>query len=370
MKVPFVDLKAQYRSIKPKIQRALNASLDQAWFIGGPVLKKFEQEFQNFIGATYCIGVANGTDAIFLALRSLHIGLGDEVLVPANTFIATAEAVTAAGATPVFIDCEPIFYSIDPKKIAGKITKKTKAIIAVHLYGQPADMKEILKIARKHKLKLIEDSAQAHGALYEGKKAGMFGDLSTFSFYPGKNLGAYGDGGAIVTNNKVLALRCRMLSDHGRIEKYDHLIEGYNSRLDSIQAAILSVKLKHLPDWNKKRRAVAAQYDNLLKSIPQVTIPQQRAGSQSAYHLYVIRCSRRDELREFLKSKGIESGIHYPIGLPYTQAYDRFKHTPDDFPVTHQLQKEILSLPMYPELGKRHIQYVAKTIKEFFNVSK
>ena len=299
MSIPFVDLKAQYQSLKSEIDKAIQNVISDCEFIGGKYVKKFESEFANYCKVKYCIGVGNGTDALFISLKALGIGKEDEVITAANSFIATSEAISATGAKVVFVDCHPDYYTIDVSKIEEKITDKTKAIIPVHLYGQPADMYPIIEIANKYNLKVIEDAAQAHGALYKNRKAGSFGDLACFSFYPGKNMGAYGDAGCIVTNNEELSIKCRMLSNHGRVEKYNHEFEGYNSRLDGLQAAILSVKLKYLDEWNEKRRSVAQKYNELLRESILIT-PKELSGIECVYHLYVIRTEQRNELQEFL----------------------------------------------------------------------
>jgi dTDP-4-amino-4,6-dideoxygalactose transaminase len=366
MNVPFVDLKAQYHSIKEEIDAAIQEVIEHTAFIGGAFVKKFEQEFAEYIGAKYCIPCGNGTDALMLTLIGMGIGKGDEVIVPANSFIATSEAVTAAGARVVFCDVDAQTNNIDPKLLAEKITPQTKAIIAVHLYGRPADLDPIIKIAKAHNLRVIEDAAQAHGALYKGKKVGTFGDAACFSFYPGKNLGAYGDGGAVVTNDEELAKKVRMLANHGRIEKYNHEFEGFNSRLDGMQAAILSVKLKHLDKWAEARRHVAGRYINGLNGIGDIRLPMNDDESYAVYHLFVIKTGQRDNLKKFLEGKGIHCGIHYPIGLPFLKAYAYLNHRPEDFPVTAKNQNEVLSLPMFPELTDSQIDYVIQSIKEFY----
>lgn len=364
--IPLVNLKAQYDSIKDEIDAAIARVISESAFIGGKFVGQFERQFANAIGAKHCVGVGNGTDALFLVLKALGIGAGDEVIVPANTFIATAEAVTSAGARVVFADCSADDFCIDPEKAEEKISPKTKALIAVHLYGQPAKMDELLRIAREQNLFLIEDAAQAHLAKYQDRFVGTLGIAGCFSFYPGKNLGAYGDAGAIVTNDEKLAQKARMLANHGRADKYNHLIEGYNSRLDGLQAAILSVKLTHLSGWTKRRREIAEKYDVLLRDVG-LMLPKKMPGRESVYHLYVIRAKKRDALREYLKEERIESGIHYPIGLPYLEAYkylDTF--APENFPITHSLQNEILSLPMYPEFTDEGIKHITNTVKKFY----
>lgn len=367
MKVPFVDLKKQYLNIKPEIDAAINDVIENTAFIGGKALDNFCDNFSNYIGTKYCIPVGNGTDALFISLKALGIGEGDEVITAANSFVATSEAITATGAKVVFVDHHPYFFSIDDSKIEEKITNKTKAIIPVHLYGQLANMPRIMKIAKKYDLKVIEDSAQAHGAALDGKKAGTWGDIAAFSFYPGKNLGAYGDAGAILTNNEELATICKKLANHGRIDKYNHEIEGYNSRLDGLQAAVLNVKLKYIEEWNENRRKIASYYSKKLNEIPEIIIPLKFYDSKPVYHLYVIKIEDRDALRDFLKRNNISTGIHYPIGLPFLKAYDYLKHKPQDFPETYKNQSKILSLPIYPEMTEEMVDYVVDKIKEFYS---
>jgi dTDP-4-amino-4,6-dideoxygalactose transaminase len=310
-----------------------------------------------------CIGCANGTDAIEIALRALGVGPGDEVIVPANTWISTAEAVTTAGAKVVFVDNDPDLYTIDCKKIEEKITPRTKAIIPVHLYGLPAEMDTIMALARAHNLKVIEDCAQCHGATYKGQVTGTFGDIATFSFFPGKNLGAYGDAGGIVTNNDELAKLCRMIGDHGRLGKYDHGLEGRNSRLDGLQAAILKAKLPYLRQWTEARRQNAAVYDRLLKDFD-IQRPVCPEYSQHVYHLYVVQVPQRELVQERLQAKGIATGIHYPIALPLLSAYKYLNATPKDFPVAAAGMGRILSLPMYAEMTEEKIGYVVSSLKE------
>jgi dTDP-4-amino-4,6-dideoxygalactose transaminase len=310
--------------------------------------------------------VGNGTDALFITLKTLGIGEGDEVITVANSFIATSEAITLTGAKVVFVDIDPTTYNIDVNQVEAKINAKTKVIIPVHLYGQPADMDPILALARKHGVKVIEDCAQAHGARYKGRSIGTMGDAATFSFYPGKNLGAYGDGGAIVTNNDEFALKAKMFANHGRVEKYDHAMEGVNSRLDGLQAAILNVKLAHLPQWTEARRRHAYLYNRLL-SHPGVTKPTEIGDVIAVYHLYVIRVKRerRDSLQKHLLAKGISTGIHYPIPLPKLKAYAYLKHTESDFPRATAAAGEIVSLPMYAELDEAKIAFIAEQVNTF-----
>jgi dTDP-4-amino-4,6-dideoxygalactose transaminase len=377
MNIPLVDLKRQYDSIKEEIDSAMSEVISKSAFVGGPFVESFERSFASFCGAKHCIGVGNGTDALFIALKCLGVGEGDEVIVPANSFIATAEAVTMTGAKVVFVDINPKTYNIDVNKLEDCVksryalcsmrsANRLKAIIPVHLYGQPADMDPILSIGKKYDLKVIEDAAQAHGAIYKGRRIGSTGDVACFSFYPGKNLGAYGDGGAIVTDNHELAVKMRMYANHGRIDKYDHELEGVNSRLDGLQGAILGVKLKHLPEWSEKRRRNAYLYNQLLKEtdlIPPVEISDVKA----VYHLYVVRTRKewRYKLQDYLRSKGIATGIHYPIALPNLKAYARLKQTENDFPEATQASEEILSLPMFAELKEEEIGYIAQEIRNF-----
>lgn len=366
MKIPFVDLKSQYAAIKTEIDQAIAEVLSKTAFIGGAHVESFEKAFGHFCQTRYCVGVGNGTDALYLALRALGIGTGDEVITTANSFIATSEAVTMTGARVVFVDINPATYNIDVNQIEDKITQKTRAIIPVHLYGQPADMDPILDIARKYRLRVIEDAAQAHGAVYKGKQIGTIGDAACFSFYPGKNLGAYGDGGAIVTNDEELATRARMLANHGRIDKYNHEVEGVNSRLDGLQAAILEVKLRYLPEWNEKRRKNAYLYNVSLHDSGIIT-PGEIDRIKAVYHLYVVRVKSdlRTKLQAHLKAQGIATGIHYPIALPRLAAYAYLKPRPQDFPEAVKASNEILSLPMFPELEKGQIEYIVENISAY-----
>ncbi|HXY55769.1 MAG TPA: DegT/DnrJ/EryC1/StrS family aminotransferase [Nitrospirota bacterium] len=366
MKIPLVDLQSQYNSIKKEIDAIMADVISKSAFIGGEYVKSFETSFAEFCQVKYCIGVGNGTDALFIALKTLGVGVGDEVITVANSFIATSEAITHAGAKVVFVDIDPKTYNIDTGKIEEKITSRTKVIIPVHLYGQPADMDPILVLARKHNLKVIEDAAQAHGAEYKGRRIGSIGDMACFSFYPGKNLGAYGDAGAIVTSNDSWALKARMIANHGRKDKYDHEMEGVNSRTDGLQAAILNVKLKHLVGWSEARRRNAYLYNEHLKGMEVVT-PFEIDYVKAVYHLYVIRIEKtlRRHLQDHLKLKGIATGIHYPIALPNLKAYSYLNHTENDFPEATMASQEILSLPMFPELQEKQIRFITETIKDF-----
>lgn len=363
MKVPFLDLKAQYSSIKDEIDAAVSAVIQETAFISGKFAEQFEEAFANYLGVDHCIGCANGTDAIEMALAAIGLQPDDEVIVPANSFIATSEAVTTAGGRVVFADVDPTSYNITVETITPKITDKTKAVIAVHLYGNPVDMDPIIDIAGRQNLKIFEDSAQAHGALYKGRHIGTIGDAGTFSFYPGKNLGAYGDAGAIVTNNAEINVFCRRIKNHGRLDKFDHELEGRNSRLDGIQGAILEVKLKHLEKWLEGRRSVAERYNELLSDVAGLTLPVQTEDSRHVYHLYVIQVDNRDEVRSRLKERGVSTGVHYPVALPFLGAYQHLKHSPADFPVAHRAMSRILSLPMCPELSQEQIEYVAENVK-------
>ncbi len=364
MKIPFVDLKTQYLSIKTDIDHAIQSVIEDTAFIRGKYVTAFEKTYAEKYGIRNCISVANGTDAIYICLKALGIGPGDEVITVANSWISTSETIAQAGARVVFVDIEPGYFTIDPSKIEEKITKKTKAIIPVHLYGQPAEMDTISDICRRRNLHLIEDCAQAHFAEYKGKRVGTFGTAGTFSFYPGKNLGAYGDAGAIITDDDDLAVRMKMFANHGALKKHSHEMEGINSRMDGLQAAILSVKLPFIDEWNRKRNANALIYNRLLKDTDVIT-PVIRPYSFHIFHVYEIRAKKRDELKNFLHAEGVEPAIHYPTALPFMKAYSYLGHKPEDFPVAHQYQSEILSLPMFPELTTQQIEYVAAKIKEF-----
>ena len=368
MQVPFVDLKAQYSKIKTDIDSSIKEVVAHTAFVGGQYVKSFEQAFAEFCGADHCVSVGNGTDALYLAMKCAGIGNDHEVIVPANSFIATSEAVTQTGAKVVFCDINPDTYTLDVKQLEHLITEKTRAVLPVHLYGHPADMTVILEWAEKHDLIVIEDAAQAHGAMYKERPIGTLGNAGCFSFYPGKNLGAYGDAGAVVTNDSDLAEKIRMFSNHGRVDKYDHLFEGVNSRLDGLQAAILQSKLKYLAEWTAQRRVNASLYNKLLKDVDVIT-PSETSDVYAVYHLYVIRVAdgRRDALKGILADKGISCGIHYPISLPLLKAYAYLDHKSSEFPVATQYSKEILSLPMYPELSKEQIEYVVQNIRLFLN---
>lgn len=362
MKVPFTDLKKQYQSIKDEVLHSMSHVLDHSAYIGGKEVALFEENFASYCKAQYCVGAANGTDALILALKALGISAGDEVITAVNTFFATAEAISAVGATPVFVDMDPQTYTINTNEIEKRITPNTKAIIPVHLYGQPADMNKILEIAQKHNLKVIEDAAQAHGAEYHGRRIGSLGDIACFSFYPGKNLGAYGDAGAIVTNNRELAEKVRLLGNHGSIKKYHHEVVGTNSRLDGLQAAVLNVKLKYIESWTEMRRENAFYYHQLLENSFFIT-PKEMDNVRHVFHLYVVRTqSGRDELINRLLDKGIETGIHYPTPLHLTKAYSHLHIGEGSFPVAEEYAKQLISLPMFAELTKEQMDYVGDSV--------
>lgn len=356
--VPFVDLRAQYRSIAPEVGQAIQGVLNRADFILGEEVERFEAEFAAFVGAEHAVGVGSGLAALELALHAYGIGPGDEVITPANTFIATVLAILGVGARPVLVDVNPATYNIEPAGVAAAITPRTRVLMPVHLYGQTADMDSLLALADRHNLLVIEDAAQAHGALFRGRRAGTLGHAGAFSFYPGKNLGAYGDGGLIVTRDAEIAARLRQLRNYGQSVKYHHVVAGTNSRLDTLQAAVLRVKLRHLGDWNRARQEHAAEYDRLLGGLdvgtPAVT---DRAGH--VYHLYVIRVTRRDALQAELSSNGIQTGIHYPIPIHLQPACAHMGYPRGAFPETERAAGEILSLPMYPELDREKIERVA-----------
>ena len=359
--IPLVDLNKQYESIKSEIDNSIKEVIINTSFIGGEVVKKFEENFKNFIGVNYCMSCANGTDSIEILLKALGIGTDDEVIVPAISWISTSEAVSSVGAKPMFVDIDPDYYTIDITKIEEKITKKTKAIIPVHLYGQAVDMPKLMTIAKKYDLRVIEDCAQAHGAEFEGKKIGSFGDCASFSFYPGKNLGAYGDAGAMITNDSQIAETARMIANHGQKRKHNHIIEGRNSRMDSIHAAVLNIKLKYLDKWTTRRIEIANIYDSILTNST-ISCPKKIKNGKHVYHLYVIRSSQRDKLKKELKEKGISSAIHYPTALPFLECYKHLSHSKNDFPVASSIVKQILSLPIYPELNDKDVEFICENI--------
>ena len=365
MKVPFLDLKAQYESIRDEIATALQQVLDNTAFAGGPFVKKFEKDFAELCQCDFAVGVSSGTSALWLALLGLEIGVGDEVITVPNTFIATAEAISFSGATPVFVDVDERTYNMNPDLLEDAITPKTKAIIPVHLYGQMTDMDRIMQIARAHGVLVVEDACQAHGAEYKGRRAGSIGDAGCFSFYPGKNLGAYGEAGAVVTNNAELAERVRILRDHGQSKKYYHSIIGWNARMDGIQGAVLSVKLKHLDMWNEARRKIAQLYNNLLANEPYVVTPVEADYARHIYHIYAIRVQDRDIFITRLAEKNIYSGIHYPIPIHLQDAYKFLDNRAGSFPVAEKCAEQLVSLPMFPELTQEQVERVYREIKRF-----
>ena len=369
MTVPFVDLQAQYRSIKSEVDAAIQRVLDTSAFILGREVEAFERAFGEYVGAEFCVGVSNGTAAIQLALTACGVGAGDEVIVPANTFFATAEAVSTANATPVFVDCDPDSSNIDASKIEAAITERTRAVIPVHLYGQPADLDAVFEVAERHNLIVVEDAAQAHGARHKGRRVGPLGRAGCFSFYPGKNLGAYGEGGAVVTNDKEVARRVRLLRDHGSEQKYRHEIVGYNFRLEGIQGAVLGVKLQHLDRWNELRREHAARYRELLAphvDAGSLTLQREMPYAESACHLFVIQTDARDALQRFLSAAGVQTGIHYPVPVHLQPAYASLGHKEGDFPEAESQARRLLSLPMFAELTERQISYVAEAVGDYF----
>lgn len=369
MQVPFLDLKIQYQSIKEEINPAIQNILDNTSFILGKAVADFESDFAEAHNVKHCFGVSSGTDGNHLASWSLGISYGDEVIIPANTFIATVWGATLCGAKPVFVDCDPVSYNLDPQKIEDAITDKTKAIVAVHLYGQAADLDPISKIAQENNLFLIEDCAQAHLSEYKNKKVGGLGNTACFSFYPGKNLGAYGEGGAVTTNDDSISDRLRVLRDHGALKKYHHDSLGHNYRMEGIQGAVLGVKLRHLNKWTEGRRNVASKYRELLSDMEEIILPAELPYGKHVYHLFVIQAGgseKRDKLVSFLNENGISTGLHYPIPLHLQKCFSELGYKKGHFPVSEKLAESGLSLPMYPELSEAQIEYVCEKIRAFF----
>lgn len=362
--VPFVDLHAQYLSIKSEIDAAIEDVIKTSAFIRGPYVQKFEDMFAAMMERDYCVSCANGTDSLYIAMYALGVKPGDEVIVPAHSWISTSETVTQAGGKVVFCDTDSDTYTIDPKQIEEKITNRTVGIIPVHLYGQPADMDAIMAIARKHNLWVLEDCAQAHLARYKGKLVGTFGNAASFSFYPGKNLGAMGDAGAVVTNDQSLAEKMAMYCRHGGLTKGDHQIEGINSRMDGLQAAILSVKIKHLNKWTEQRQQRASLYTQLLSKEETISTPSCHPERTHVWHLYAIKIENRDLISQYLFDNGISTSINYRIALPFLPAYSSYKHTHTDFPNAYANQSQLLSLPLYPEISNNNILYVVETLKK------
>lgn len=367
MIVPFVDLKAQYISLKDEIDSAISTVIEKTAFIGGSFVSDFEKDFARLYGVKHCISTANGTDSLYIVMKMLGIGEGDEVITVANSWISSSETISQTGAKPVFVDINKDYYSIDEHLLEAAITKSTKCIIPVHLHGQMCNMDMIMAISNKHSIPVLEDCAQSHFSELNGQRAGTIGIAGSFSFYPGKNLGAYGDAGCIITNDDDLAMKCKMYARHGALKKHQHEIEGINSRLDGLQASILQVKLPHILKWTDNRISRAAKYYQLLSNIENVILPKVRENSKHSYHLFVIRAERRDELAQYLKNKGIETAIHYPTALPNLKAYEYLGYSELEFPVSTNFQDKILSLPMYPELTDEMINYVAGTISDFYN---
>lgn len=366
MKIPFLDLRMQTAQVEADVMAGIKGLLERSDFILGEGVGQFEASFAAYCECDHAVGVASGFDALKLILRAMDIGPGDEVITVSHTFIATALAISSVGATPVLVEVDPDTYTMDPKMVEAAITAQTKAIMPVHLYGQPADMDPILQVARAHGLRVIEDAAQAHGARYHGKRAGSIGDAAAFSFYPGKNLGAFGDGGAVTTSDPVLADRIRTLRNYGSAKKYFHDELGENSRLDTIQALVLSEKLKRLDDWNVSRRAIATQYDKALAGIGDVVTPTIRPETESVFHLYVIQTARRDELMSYLQKQGIDCLIHYPVPVHLQRAYASKGFEKGDFPFTERLATRILSLPVFPGMSDGQVEAVCESIRSFY----
>ena len=368
MRIPFVDLKAQYHSIQSEVDKAIAEVIANSAFIGGSdnsIVRYFEDKFADYLGISNCVGCANGTDSIEILLKAMAIGPGDEVIVPANSWISTSEAVGNVGAQPIFVDSHPLFYTIDVDQIESKISTRTKAIIPVHLYGLPADMDPIVALARKYDLFVLEDCAQAHGAVYKGRMVGTMGHAASFSFYPGKNLGAYGDAGCMVTNDADLAKTARMIANHGQLVKHDHVIEGRNSRLDGIQAAVLSVKLPHLKRWTELRIRHASYYSRYIQALG-IQVPSVPSGSVHVYHLYVILAPAREDMRKRLQDAEISTAIHYPTPLPFLRPYAHHqRNQPANFPIAVSQMSKLLSLPMFPELRDVEMAEVVKEIEMF-----
>lgn len=360
--VPFADLHAQYLTIKPQVDAAIAEVIRTSAFIRGPFVERFESQFAQAMGAAHCVSCANGTDSLYVAMRALGLQPGDEVIAPAHSWISTTETVTQAGGKVVFCDTDGETFTMDPRCLATLVTPRTVGIIPVHLYGQPADMDPIMGVARQHGLWVIEDCAQSHLARYKGQLVGTFGNAASFSFYPGKNLGAMGDAGALTTNDAALADRMAMIARHGGLRKGDHQVEGVNSRLDGLQAAILSVKLPHLADWTRRRQQIAADYDARLARIPGLRVSKIAAGREHVYHLYVIRHEQRDALAAGLAARQIQTVINYPVALPFLPAYARYGHRPQEFPNAFHDQSRILSLPIFPEMSREQIDAVVDAL--------
>lgn len=366
MQVPFLDLSLIHKPIQNELEKAYQEVLDESRFINGASVAIFEEAFAEKCGVDHCVAVANCTDALYIALKMMGVGHEDEVILPAMTWISDAEVVTQLGAKPVFVDIDPISYTIDPNCIERSINKRTKAIIPVHLYGQLANIEEINSVADQHNLKVIEDCAQSHFAQRNGKMAGSFADASVFSFYPSKNLGALGDAGCILTNDEDLATACRKFANHGGIGKDEHEFPGVNSRMDTLQAAILSLKLQHIDEWTSARQSIAEQYLSGLKGIDDLKLPSMDDALSHVFHIFLIQTARRDDLKRFLEERGIQTQIHYPKAIPFTEAYAHLGFKNSDFPVSYELQEECLSLPIYPGLTTSQIKYVVDSVCRFY----
>jgi dTDP-4-amino-4,6-dideoxygalactose transaminase len=362
--IPLVDLKAQYALIRQEVDAAMARVVSNADFILGSEVDAFEAEYANYCEAEHAVGLDSGMSALELGIRALGIGPGDEVITPAHSFIASSSAISLTGATPVWVDADPVTYNIDTSRIEAAITDRTKAIMPVHLYGQPADLDPILEIARRHHLFVVEDACQAHGARYRGRRVGAIGDVGAFSFYPGKNLGAYGDAGALVTNNAEVADRVRMMRNYGQRKKYEHVFLAWNRRLDTLQAAVLRVKLPHLDTWNEARRRNASMYDELLAGA-RLDLPRTTPDRDHVFHLYVVQTERRDEMLEHLAKDGIRAGIHYPVPIHLQEAYRERGFGPGSFPLTEAMAPRLLSLPMYPELDENQMRRIADAVTRF-----
>jgi dTDP-4-amino-4,6-dideoxygalactose transaminase len=365
--IPYLDLAAQMRPLRKEIDAAIARTLDQCSFCLGPDVVQFEKDFAKACGAQHCVGFNSGTSALHVALLLHGVGAGDEVITTPHTFVATSWAISYVGAKPVYVDIDDATFNLDPARVERAITPRTKALLPVHLYGHPCDLDPLLEIARRHKLPLVEDACQAHLAKYKGKTVGTFGEISCYSFYPGKNLGAYGEGGALVTNNAAFAARARSLREHGSTQRYYHDEIGFNYRMEGIQGAVLGVKVKHLDEWTRARRRVAHRYHELLAGTP-LKLPREAAWAESAWHVYVVRHPRRDELKKHLETNRIGSALHYPLPLHLQKCYASLGYKQGDFPIAEQAARECLTLPIYPELTDAQIERVAASVKEFFRI--
>ncbi len=369
MQVPFLDLKSHHAPMLTEINGAIRDVIESTAFAGGPFVERFEEDFAAYCNSSYAIGLGSGTEALWLTLMALGVGPGDDVITVPNTFMATAEAITYCGARPVFVDVDERTYTLDPDSLQQAVTARTKAIIPVHLFGQPADMDSILKFARHRGLFVIEDACQAHGAEYQGRRAGTLGDAGCFSFYPGKNLGAFGEAGAVVTDNAELQEKIRILRDHGQVRKYHHTMIGWNCRMDGIQAAALQVKLRYLEKGNQLRRSHAARYDQALGGMEEIVTPAHAADVRHVYHVYAIRVQERDEIMRLLGEKGIGCGVHYPIPVHLQEAYRSLGYARGDFPIAERCAAEFISLPMFPELTSAQLEVVVQGVKEAVSVA-